>query len=174
MKQLLLIPLLFYTVISCVRAQENASLVFRNTATNQEFTLRRGDFVKIKMDEANQGMRINGTFRTCENGMIYLKGGRPGIPLDHIQQIRYRPLAVRWLFWVALFLSAILVEIGFLSVFVVAAEWPQIMAGAGLILFCTSLLIGASSLRRIDQVQTNWKMEIRFPPPPLQQMAPIP
>lgn len=171
MKQLLLFPLLFFTMLSWASAQENASLVFRNTATNEEYTLRRGDFVKIKMDEANQVAQFSGTFRSVKDGLIFLKG-KPGIPLDHIQQIKYRPLAMRWLFWAALIIGAVFVEIGFLSVFVVAAEWPRIMVGAGLILFCSALLIGPFSLRRINQVQTAY--EIRVLPAPMQQMAPIP
>ncbi len=148
--------------------------MFRNTTTNQEYTLRRGDFVKIRMDEANQGARYNGTFRTCENGMVYLKGSRPGIPLDHIQQIRYRPLAMRWLFWAALIIGAIITDIGFLSVFVVDAMWPQTLAAVGLIMFSSSFLIGPLSLRRIDRLQTDWTYEIRFPSAPVQQMAPVP
>lgn len=173
MKQLLLIPLLFFTLITYVMAQESATIVFRNAATNREYTIRRGDFVKIRMDEANGSVRYKGAFRGIKNGQMILKG-KPGIPLDHIQRIKYRPVAMRILFWTALIIGAIIADIGFLSVFVVDAAWPQILAAVGQIMVVSSFLISPLSLRRIDEVQTDWTYEIRFLPPPVQQMAPIP
>ena len=173
MKQLLLTPLLFFILLTCVTAQECETIVFRNAVTHREHTIQRGDFVKIKMDEANASVRYKGTFRGIQNGQVILKG-KPGIPLDHIQQIKYRPVAMRILFWTALILGAIIADIGFLSVFVVAAAWPQTLAAVCQIMVLSAFLIGPLSLRRIEKVQTDWTYEIRFPPPPVQQMAPIP
>lgn len=173
MKQLLLTPLLFFILLTCVTAQESATIVFRNTVTNQVRTIRRGDFVKIQLDEATGGTRYKGTFRGIKNGAVILKG-KPGIPLDHIQRIKYRPKSMRILFWTALILGAVIADIGFLSVFVVDAVWPQVLAAAGQIMVLSAFLIGPLSLRRIEKVQTDWTYEIRFPPPPVQQMAPIP
>lgn len=173
MKQFLLLPLLFFTMLHWTSAQDNASLVLRNTATNEEYTLRRGDFVKIRMDETDAGALYRGTFRNVKDGQLFLKG-KPGIPLDHIQQIKYRPLAMRWLFWAALIIGAIITDIGFLSVFVVDAMWPQTLAALGLIMVCSSFLIGPLSMRRIDEVQKGWTYEIRYPPAPVGSMAPVP
>ncbi len=173
MKQLLLTPLLFFTLITYAMAQECETIVFRNAVTHREHTIQRGDFVKIKMDEANASVRYKGTFRGIQNGQVILKG-KPGIPLDHIQQIRYRHQSMRTLFWAFLVLGGILGGIGFLSVFVVDAAWPLTLAAIGLIMVYSSFLIIPLSLRRINKVQTNWTYEFRFPPPPVQQMAPIP
>jgi hypothetical protein len=173
MKRILLFSLFCFNLITSVDAQEDATLVFRNTATGREFSIQRGDFVKIKMDEANEGALYKGTFRTVQNGLIYLKG-KPGIPIDHIERIRYRPLAMRFLFWAALIIGAIFIEVGFFSVFVIDAAWPQTVAALGLIMVCSSFLIGPLSLRRIEKVQTDWTYDIRFAPAPVEQMAPIP
>lgn len=155
-------------------AQGRAQLVFHAKDGMKSLTIKRGDFVKIRMDDLLDGARYVGTFRTAENGMVYLKGRPAGIPIDHIESLRYRPLAARWLFWCALLVGAILVDIGFLSVFVVASKLPQTLLLLGLAMMGISVIQHQTALRRINRVQTDWVWEIHTPPPPVQPMSPIP
>lgn len=173
MKRLLLIGMFLTALVFSAFAQKSTQLILRSNDGSKTYTIKRGDFVKIRMKEPDEKVLYRGTFRRYENGLVYLKG-KPGIPVDQVQNISYRPLAARIMFWGLLLLGAMLVDIGFLSVFAVAGSGPLNMVKAGFAIIGLSVILQIGSLNHARDIAANWTIEQWSPPLPAQKLAPIP
>ena len=173
MSRFLLIGFLWVAIAGAAVAQHNTQMVLRSNDGSRTFTIKRGDFVKIRMNATSERSVYRGSFRRYENGLVYLRG-KGGILASQIKAISYRPLASRILFWGMLLVAAVLVEIGFLSALAVGGAWPQKMVKAGFIILGCSVLLHISSLHHARDVPSKWTIEQWAPPPAARQMTPIP
>lgn len=92
--------------------------------------------------------------------------------MDNIVDIAYRPKAARWLFWGMLIIEMLLGGFAFMLVFseymlaVTFAKVALVSVGLGIV-------ISLGSVRRINDVNTQWIYEYNFPATPKQQMMPV-
>jgi len=155
------------------QSRQATQMILRSNDGSTAYTIKRGDYVKVRMKPASMRAVYRGGFSRYENGVLYLRG-KTGIPADQIESISYRPLARRILFWGLLLLSAILIDVGFLSVFAVEGPGPQNTAKAGFILLGCSLLFHIVSMSHARNIPDKWSVEQWSPPPSTQQPVPTP
>ena len=156
-----------------VTAQEHShSIVFRNNQTGEQHKINQGDFVKLRLLEGSVKKRYSGTFKEVNEGILTLKGQR-NVAMDNIVDIAYRPKAARWLFWGMLIIEMLLGGFAFMLVF---SEYMLAVtfAKAALVSVVLGIVISLGSVRRMNDVNTQWTYEYHFPTTPKQQMIPVP
>ena len=174
--------LCFALTISAV-AQEATQVVFQSQDGNRSFTVKQGDFLKIKLDEQSGGSRYRGTFDKYAGGKIFLKN-RSGIPLDQVARISYRTQAMRRLFWTVFLLGYLLSGAGLIA-FIAGVAGPDpsmagagfhfgpVLMGLGFALLLASLIISSSSLHREVRPAAGW-VAVPILPTPLRIPQPLP
>ncbi|MBK6932456.1 MAG: hypothetical protein IPH12_16990 [Saprospirales bacterium] len=163
--RVLLFFALFQAYPGKVRAQSAGACVFRNTATGARYVVQPKDYLRVwASDERGNIRKYTGRLLRMENGQIYLKR-RPPIALDQVQKIVYRPTPLRRALLWMLVLSILLLDAGAIAGLAALASEKALQAagwlfGFGFGLFFLWLSLNIFTLRRMEQVNINWEMEL--------------